>query len=123
MCAPGPGTPVHTHARKLDTHHLFLFGLLIQLNKVRKEEQQWALRTEPQRWQMPLWGGGYSECITTGQASRFSPPSACLNLQVFYSGEDVRGTELEEEEEGEEERKPAFCSPACPSQPSGRRRH
>ena len=117
MCDPGPGTPVHTRARKLDTHHLFLFSLLIQLSKVRKEGQRWALRTEP------LWGRGLRGCITTGQASRFSPPSACLNLQVFYSGEDMRGTELEKEEEGEEERKPAFCSPACPSLPSGRQRH
>lgn len=122
MCAPGPGTTVHAHSRKLGTHHLFLFSLLIQLNKVRKEEQHWALRTEHRRQHMPLWGGGHGY-ITTGQVSRAPPPSACSNLQVFYSGEDVRGAELEQEEEGEEERKPAFCSPACPSQPSGRWRH
>lgn len=37
--------------------------------------QRRALRTEPRGLHVPLWGGGLDGSITTGRASRLSPPS------------------------------------------------
>lgn len=70
-------------------------------NPLEVKEKQWAQKTEPKGSTTPSLATSavLRRCpmVDTGRGSLHSP--MCLNLQIFYSGEDMRSPETEEEEE------------------------
>lgn len=65
------------------------------------KEKQWAQKAEPKGSATPSLATSavLRRCpvVDTGRGSLHSP--VCPNLQIFYSGEDLRSPEAEEEEE------------------------